>query len=78
MALTSHRRDTESNLGPFASFYGWNYPEASFIFASVSNTEEFTRCFNIRCLFCFFFRSVLFSTSPRSFFRLNHVRKAWN
>ena len=25
-----------------------------------------------------FFSFVLFSTSPRSFFRLNHVRKAWN
>ena len=27
---------------------------------------------------CSVFSSILFSTSPRSFFRLNHVRKAWN
>ena len=27
---------------------------------------------------CSVFSFVLFSTSPRSFFRLNHVRKAWN
>ena len=27
---------------------------------------------------CPVFSFVLFSTSPRSFFRLNHVRKAWN
>ena len=27
---------------------------------------------------CSVFSFVLFSTSPRSFFRLNHIRKAWN
>ena len=43
--------------------------------------EEFMGCFNICCLFClhtYINSFVLFSTPLKSFFRLNHVRRAWN
>ena len=47
-------KDTESNLGPFAGFYGWNYPKASFIFVSVRSVRWIISG-SLICLLCFFF-----------------------
>ena len=69
-------KDTESNLGPFADFQGWNYPEASFISVSVlNNSRRIIMSSSQLCsLLCFFFRSRS-ASPPRSLFRLNHVKK---
>ena len=68
-------KDTESDLGPFAGFQGWNYPEASFISVFVlNNSWRIIMRSSLLCsLFCFFF--ILVSSPPRSFFRLNHRKK---
>ena len=35
-------KDTESNLGPVAGFWGWNYPEISFFNLYVTNLLSLT------------------------------------
>ena len=66
-------KDTESNLGPFAGFQGWNYPEASFISVFVLNNSRRITSSQLCSLLCFSF--VLVSCPPRSCFRLNHIKK---
>ena len=65
----------ESNLGPLAGFQGWNYPEASFIsvFVLINSRRIIMSSSQLRSLHCFSF--VVVSSPPRSFLRLNHVKK---
>jgi len=67
-------KDTESNLGPFAGFQGWNYPEASFVSVFVLNNSRriITSSSQLCSLLSFSF--VLVSSPPRSFFCLNHIK----
>ena len=48
------------------------------LFLLPSRTPNKSRVVLIPYAVCSVFSFVLFSTSPGSFFRLNHVRKAWN
>jgi len=68
-------KDTESNLGPFAGFQGWNYPEASFISVLVlNNSRRIIMSSSQLCsLLCFSF--ILVSSPLRLFFHLNLVTK---
>ena len=66
-------KDTESNLGPLDGVYGWNYPEASFILASVMNSAR--RIILSNYTVCSVFSFVLFSNPPRPFFSSKSRKK---
>ena len=73
---TGHCKDTESTLGPFAGFKG-EIIQKQALFLLPCRTPNNSHVVLI-CAVCSVFSFVLFSTPPKSFFHLNHARKAWN
>ena len=69
-------KDIESNLGHLLAFKG-EIIQKQALFSLPFQTPNNSHVVLIYAV-CSVFSFVLFSTSPRSFFRLKHARKAWN
>ena len=77
---TGHCKDIEGtgNLGPIAGFKGVIIQKQALFYFYFRFRVEHQIIPVLIYAVCSVFSFVLFSSPPKSFFRLNHVRKAWN